>query len=147
MMRLPPWLLVGDGRGKRLLRELAYRYLPKEMVDAPKRGFGLPATRWAREEMLSACGALLESQDSRLGAALGGDAIRRYMLQQRAAEQISTYELWALATLESWLRHHPARMSDFAESAEVVAAEYSPRAASRMQSSMRCAVSLAVTPG
>ena len=129
--RVPPWLLADDGRGKRLLRELAYRYLPREMVDAPKKGFGLPATRWARQEMLSACGSLLESQDSRLGAAMGGESIRRYMAQQRAAEQISTYELWTLATLESWLRQHPARMPVFAESAEIVAPAYSPRAASR----------------
>ena len=103
--RLPPDALHADGRGKRVLRELAYRYLPRELVDLPKQGFGLPMTHWARGELLEVGARLLETGDSRLRGLLGGEAIARFMRRQRGPG-FSPYQLWALGTLESWLRHH-----------------------------------------
>jgi asparagine synthase (glutamine-hydrolysing) len=110
--RLPPEMLYSKGKGKILLRELAYRYLPREMIDAPKKGFGLPMSRWAKRELLKAAGELLESDDSRLRSALGADAIARFVKRQRTGEGFAIYQVWALAALESWLRHHPAKVSD-----------------------------------
>jgi asparagine synthase (glutamine-hydrolysing) len=46
--RLPlAWKLRG-GEGKYLLRRLAYRLLPREIVDRPKQGFTVPIDRWLR---------------------------------------------------------------------------------------------------
>ncbi len=46
--RLPlSWELRG-GEGKYLLRRLAYRLLPREIVDRPKQGFTVPIDRWLR---------------------------------------------------------------------------------------------------
>jgi len=36
------------GRGKYLLRELAYRYAPRKMLDRPKHGFTVPIDKWLR---------------------------------------------------------------------------------------------------
>lgn len=45
-MRLPlGWKLQG-GRNKYLLRKLAYRYIPIQILDRPKQGFGVPIDRW-----------------------------------------------------------------------------------------------------
>ncbi len=41
------WKLHGGG-GKRLLRRLAYRLLPRQIVDRPKQGFTVPIDRWLR---------------------------------------------------------------------------------------------------
>jgi asparagine synthase (glutamine-hydrolysing) len=108
--RLPQAAMYADGRGKRLLREIAYRYLPRELIDLPKQGFGLPMTRWGRKELLDVAGRLLESGESRVQASLGTAAIARFMKRQGSHNGFATYQVWALAMLESWLRHHPARM-------------------------------------
>ena len=46
-----------DGKGKYILRDLAYDYIPKELLERPKRGFSVPLARWLRgplrEELLS----------------------------------------------------------------------------------------------
>ena len=40
--RLPEKVLADGEFSKRALREVAYRYLPRDLIDMPKRGFGLP---------------------------------------------------------------------------------------------------------
>jgi asparagine synthase (glutamine-hydrolysing) len=116
--RLPQQVLYNGTHGKRVLREIAYRYLPRDLVDLPKKGFGLPMSRWGQNELIQVASSLLESPDSRVAAALGHDAIARFMQRQRSPGGFVTYQTWALTMLESWLRHHPGqlRSSDAATS-------------------------------
>ncbi len=115
--RLPDAALVDGTRGKLVLREIAYRYLPRELVDLPKKGFGLPLSDWARASMLEVAGRLLENDDSRLRATFGPQGIARFMAHQRTPGQFSPYQVWATAMLESWLRHHPVELPSAAEAA------------------------------
>jgi len=42
-----------DGKtGKRILRDVLYRYVPKEMMDRPKKGFSIPISKWLLEDDL-----------------------------------------------------------------------------------------------
>ena len=41
-----------DGVTKKVLRNVLYKYVPKEMMDLPKRGFSIPITKWLREPEL-----------------------------------------------------------------------------------------------
>ena len=41
-----------DGVTKKVLRNVLYKYVPKEMMDLPKRGFSIPITKWLREPKL-----------------------------------------------------------------------------------------------
>lgn len=38
--------------GKRVLREVLYRYVPKEMMERPKKGFSIPISKWLKEKEL-----------------------------------------------------------------------------------------------
>jgi asparagine synthase (glutamine-hydrolysing) len=104
--------LYKPGRGKLILRELAYRYLPRNLVDAPKRGFGIPLSRWGKSELLKVLCELLDSEESRLGQYVGSWVIKNFIRQLRFSFSFPTYQVWALCMLESWLRHHPARLAD-----------------------------------
>lgn len=44
--RLPVDYKRGDGLGKKVLREVLYRYVPKEMMERPKKGFSIPINKW-----------------------------------------------------------------------------------------------------
>ncbi len=38
--------------GKLVLKDVLYRYVPKEMMDRPKKGFSIPISKWLREPLL-----------------------------------------------------------------------------------------------
>ena len=45
------YLKEGD-TGKRILRDVLYRYVPKEMMERPKKGFSIPISKWLMEDDL-----------------------------------------------------------------------------------------------
>lgn len=44
--QLPMEFKTHHGRNKLLLKEIVHQYLPREMMDRPKRGFGIPVKTW-----------------------------------------------------------------------------------------------------
>lgn len=47
--RLPVEYLYGEGGvSKQILKDILYRYVPKEMLDRPKKGFSVPLARWLK---------------------------------------------------------------------------------------------------
>ena len=108
--RLPAEHLYQPNRGKVVLREIARRYLPSSLIEAPKRGFGLPMSRWARQELTRVAEVLLLGQESKLRTSFGAEAMDRFLATQRSRSGYDAYRLWAVATLESWCRHHPVKL-------------------------------------
>jgi len=53
MAKVPLDIKYKKNQGKYLLRQILYKYLPKEMVDKPKSGFTIPLNEWLRDELKS----------------------------------------------------------------------------------------------
>ena len=51
MARIPLNIKYKNKQGKYLLRQILYKYLPKEMIDKPKSGFQIPLNEWLRCEL------------------------------------------------------------------------------------------------
>ena len=51
MARVPLDIKYKNNQGKYLLRQILYKYLPKELVDKPKSGFQIPLNEWLREDL------------------------------------------------------------------------------------------------
>jgi asparagine synthase (glutamine-hydrolysing) len=49
--QLPDNLKYRDGDKKWILKQVVHKYLPKEMMDRPKMGFGVPLMEWFRDEL------------------------------------------------------------------------------------------------
>jgi asparagine synthase (glutamine-hydrolysing) len=49
--RLPLEYKLQRGVGKKVLREVLYRHVPKQLVDRPKMGFSIPLAAWLRNEL------------------------------------------------------------------------------------------------
>ncbi|UYF42472.1 asparagine synthase (glutamine-hydrolyzing) [Aliarcobacter cryaerophilus] len=51
MAKVPLEIKYKNKQGKYLLRQVLYKYIPKEMVDKPKSGFQIPLNEWLRGEL------------------------------------------------------------------------------------------------
>ncbi len=50
-LSLPVEFKLDRGIGKKVLRELLYEYVPRQIVDRPKMGFSIPISTWLRNEL------------------------------------------------------------------------------------------------
>ncbi len=49
--RLPLEFKLSNGVGKRVLRDVLYRQVPRKIVDRPKMGFSIPLTAWLKKDL------------------------------------------------------------------------------------------------
>jgi asparagine synthase (glutamine-hydrolysing) len=49
--QLPSYYKIRNGEKKWLLKQIVHKYLPKEMMDRPKKGFAVPIFEWFRKEL------------------------------------------------------------------------------------------------
>ena len=101
---LPEGLKMNRFRPKYLLKKVAARLVPPEVVYRRKMGFGVPIGKWFRGEMSGFVSDILLSEAS-LGRGLFEPAeIRRYVEQHIRGEFDHATQLWALLMLELWYR-------------------------------------------
>jgi asparagine synthase (glutamine-hydrolysing) len=100
-----PAAALNDGRqSKRILKRLALRYLPEDIVARPKQGFGLPDQCWSQERLLDLADSLLLGPDAFLTDYLDRQHLRQHLRNQRDPQHFHVYQIWALLVLEQWLR-------------------------------------------
>ena len=99
---LPQSMKVGDGAGKSLLRRVLHRYVPRELVERPKKGFAIPVGLWLKGELRDWAEALLDER--RLGAEGIFDPapIRARWSEHLAGTHDWQYPLWAVLMFQSW---------------------------------------------
>ncbi|HMC63522.1 MAG TPA: asparagine synthase (glutamine-hydrolyzing), partial [Gemmataceae bacterium] len=102
--RLPAEWCHDRFQSKRLLKRLAAKYLPREIIERPKMGFGLPERAWSKERLLNLTSDLLLGSGSQLPGYLDRGSVRRYLQIQRLPNCFSVYQIWGLLVLEQWLR-------------------------------------------
>ena len=111
--RIPYAAKVRDGIGKQPLRHLLYRYVPRELVERPKRGFAVPLASWLRGPLRPWAEDLLSPQSIAAGGVLDVSRVRRLWSQHVNGIANHGDRLWAVLSLQAFLR---------AESASAVAA-------------------------
>lgn len=100
---LPFSMKYSDGTGKQVLRDVLYRYVPKELMDRPKKGFSVPISRWLKEpELYEWAQSLLDREKIRREGYLDPDGVKR-LWDDFAQRGIWRKQIWHLLQFEEWL--------------------------------------------
>ncbi len=101
---IPPQFKLKGRQLKYILRKVAARYLPRELVYRKKQGFGFPIARWMRGELRGFLVNLFA--ESRLVAhGLFEHAYVQRLLDEHLAGKVDhNFRLWILLNLEFWYR-------------------------------------------
>jgi asparagine synthase (glutamine-hydrolysing) len=105
---LPMELKVAGGIGKRVLRELLYRHVPREMVDRPKQGFAVPVAAWLRGELRDWAEDLLDPVRLRDEGWLQPGPVRACWDEHQSGRRNWDTRLWTVLMFQSWLRGQSA---------------------------------------
>ncbi len=99
---LPREMHVRDGQGKHLLRELLYRRVPRDMLDRPKQGFGVPIDSWLRGPLKQWAADLLAPERLRREGYLDGTRVDALWQTHLSGARDEQHALWSLLMFQAW---------------------------------------------
>lgn len=101
--RLPLDQKIRNGEGKWLLKQLLYRYVPQEMMERPKQGFGVPIDHWLRGPLRDWAEDLLSESALREDGMLDPAPIRAMWKMHLEGRNVQ-YALWNVLIYQAWRR-------------------------------------------
>jgi asparagine synthase (glutamine-hydrolysing) len=80
--------------------------VPAEVLDRPKRGFGVPLRRWFHERLIGWAREILLDPRSRQRGWTRAAEVVRLLDQHENGSRDHAKRIWALVALELWARQH-----------------------------------------
>ena len=102
--RLPSRLKLAGKKRKILLRNVAAKLLPSQIIDRPKQGFPIPIERWLQKEAKPLMLDLLSSDSLRKRGLFNVPFVETLIKQHVSGFADNSIGLWGLMSLEMWLR-------------------------------------------
>ena len=99
---VPLSMKVRGGKGKWLLRQLLYKYVPAELVERPKTGFGIPIDHWLRSSLRDWAEELLDSKKLEEQGIFDTRFIRQKWDEHLSGKHNWQAYLWDVLMFQAW---------------------------------------------
>ena len=101
--RLPMSMKVRNGSSKWILRQVLYQYVPKDLIERPKAGFGIPLADWLRGPLKGWVEDMLDEVRLRQEGFFNHKIIRTKWDEHLSGKFNHMSLLWSVLMFQSWL--------------------------------------------
>ena len=100
--RLPLHFKIRNGTGKWALRQVLYKHVPRELIERPKMGFGVPIDHWLRGPLREWAEDLLSSYSLGQHGFFNVQIIRQKWEEHLSGGNNWQYWLWDVLAFQDW---------------------------------------------
>jgi asparagine synthase (glutamine-hydrolysing) len=100
--RVPLSMKIYSGQGKWLLRQVLYRYVPRELVERPKMGFSVPIEDWLRGPLRHWAEGLLNQDRLRREGFFRPEPIGELWAEHLSGQRNWQGHLWNVLMFQAW---------------------------------------------
>lgn len=103
--KIPTNYKIKNKNGKHILKNILYKYVPKDLVERPKQGFGIPLDEWIKGPLKN------DFYESISDENLSHNLINKSMVKKMLEDHIDgkrnwQNQLWAIYSFQSWFHEN-----------------------------------------
>ena len=100
--QLPVEFKYKEGKTKYILRKILYKYLPKELVDRKKQGFGAPIQEWFRKDLKNLYREYLSESSVKRFGIFNAKEVQKLLKGYWERKGINPKKVWLLFVFQQW---------------------------------------------
>ena len=101
--KIPLEMKLKKGVGKTVLRDILYKYVPKDLIERPKTGFGIPVSDWLKGPLKEWAEELLDESRLRSQGFFYPEIVRQMWSEHLMGIRNWQSQLWAVLMFQAWL--------------------------------------------
>jgi asparagine synthase (glutamine-hydrolysing) len=102
--KIPPYLKMKGVTTKYILKKVAEKYLPKDVIYRSKSGFGAPVRDWIINDLDSMILDYLSPSNIEKRGIFDSKSVWKLIQENKSSKIDASYTIWGLLSIESWLR-------------------------------------------
>ncbi len=102
--KIPPELKLKNNVTKYILKKVAERYLPMEVIYRSKAGFGAPVRKWITEDLSELVELRLSRANIEKNNIFEYSKVNALVESNKKGDIDASYSIWAILAIDSWVR-------------------------------------------
>ena len=100
--KIPLKAKIKRNKSKWILRQILYKYIPKNLIERPKKGFSIPVYKWLRGELKEWTTDMLSERSISKSGILDYKEVSKLLEEHLSYEKNNHYKIWNLVCLQDW---------------------------------------------